>query len=256
MYSGFRGNRYMLKNDGKKFFLIASGDDERKKQMKQWLESKYSDSVIYTASDYMECLLKIKNAPPNVLITDFELNKGRPGQIVDTIISDLNSRVAIIAIGSTAKNENQFDAITVGRLNFIETISTIDDFYDSIMKVSNYAFQNEASQYSLKFLRAGEVLIREGESSQQVYIVRKGTLRAFKKAPSGDTHTIGEIKAGEFVGEMAYFNDEARMASVDAITDSELIEIQPQVFEKVIYQRPSWAKTLITTLAKRLKMKK
>lgn len=246
----------MLKNDGKKFFLIASGDDERKKQLKEWLESKYSDSVIYTATDYMECLLKIKNAPPNVLITDFELNKGRPGQIVDTIISDMNSRVAIIALNSTAKNENQFDAITVGRLHFLEQLSSVDDFYDSISKVANYAFQNEASQYSLRFLKPGEVLINEGESTQQVYIVRKGTLRAFKKRPTGEIIPLGEIKPGEFVGEMAYFNDEARMASVDALTEAELIEIQPAVFEKVIYQRPSWAKTLISTLAKRLKTKK
>jgi CRP/FNR family cyclic AMP-dependent transcriptional regulator len=235
--------------------LIASGDDQHKKKIKEWLEVKYSDSVIYTASDYMECLLKIKNAPPNVLITDFEIAKGRPGQIIDTIITDLNSRVGIIAIGSTAKNENHFDAITMGRLHFFEELKTAEDFYDGLMKISNFAFQNEASQYSLRFLKAGEVLIKEGESTQQVYIVRKGVLKAFKKGSAGDTINIGEINAGEFVGEMAYFNDSARMASVAAVVDSELIEIQPQVFEKVIYQRPSWAKTLITTLAKRLKSK-
>lgn len=245
----------MLKNDGKKFFLIASGDDDRKKKLKEWLEAKYSDSVIYTATDYMECLLKIKNAPPNVLIADFEIAKGRPGQIIDTIVSDLNSRVGIIAIGSTAKSENQFDAITVGRLHFLEEMTSPEAFYDALLKIANFSFQNEASQYSLRFLKAGEVLIKEGETTQQVYIVRKGVLKAFKKGPSGDMINIGEINAGEFVGEMAYFNDTARMASVSAVIDSELIEIQPQVFEKVIYQRPSWAKTLITTLAKRLKSK-
>jgi hypothetical protein len=245
----------MLKNNGKRFFLIASEDEEKKSKIKDWIDSKYNDAVVYTAVDYMECLIKIKNAPPNVFITDFELAKGRPGQIIDTILSDLNSRVAIIVIGATARNENQFDAITVGRLHFFEQLNSLDELNDGILKISNFAFQNEANQYSLKFLKAGEVLIKEGESTQQVYIVRKGTLRAFKKKPTGELFTIGEIKAGEFVGEMAYFNDEARMASVDAVTDSELIEIQPAVFEKVIYQRPSWAKTLISTLAKRLKTK-
>lgn len=231
----------MLKNDGKKFFLIATDDDGKKKMIKHWIEVKHSDSVVYTATDYMECLLKIKNAPPNVLITDFELGKGKPGQIVDTVISDMNSRVAIIAIGSAAKNENQFDAITVGRLHFVEQMGKQEEFDDALGKVANYAFQNEASQYSLKFLQPGEVLLREGEETQQVYIVRKGSLKAFKTKPTGETFVVGEIKAGEFVGEMAYFNHEARMASVEAVTECELIEIQPQVFEKVIYQRPSWA---------------
>ena len=243
----------MLKNNGKRFFLIASEDEEKKRNIKDWIDAKYSDAVIYTAVDYMECLIKIKNAPPNVLIADFELAKGRPGQIIDTVISDLNSRVAIIVIGASARNESQFDAVTVGRLHFLDSLNSLDDLNNGILKVSNYAFQSEANQYSLKFLKAGEVLINEGESTQQVYIVRKGTLRAFKKKTTGEQFTIGEINAGEFVGEMAYFNDEARMASVDAVTDSELIEIQPAVFEKVIYQRPSWAKTLISTLAKRLK---
>ena len=245
----------MLKNDGKRFFLIATDNMEKKKQLKDWLEAKFSDCVVYTANDYMECLIKIKNAPPNILITDYELNKGRPGQIVDTIVSDPASKVAIVAIGTTAKSEAHFDAVTVGRLFFLEQISDVDGFYDSLMKVSNFAFQSEASQYKLKFLQAGETLIKEGETTQQVYIVKKGTLRAMKKTPAGNIAVIGEIKAGEFVGEMAYFNEEARMATVEAVTECELIEIQPAVFEKVIYSRPSWAKTLISTLSKRLKTK-
>jgi len=245
----------MLKNSGKKFFLIASNDSERKKEIKFWLEEKYSDAVIYTASDYMECLLKIKNAPPNILIADFDLSKGRQGQIIDTVISDLNSRVAVIAIGSTAKNENHFDAITLGRLHFLKELTNVDEFNDALLKVSGFAFQSGSSEYKLKFLKAGEVLIHEGETSQQVYIVRKGMVRVFKKNPSGETSTIAEIGPGEFVGEMAYFNNESRMASVDAVIDSELVEIQSDVFEKAVYRRPSWVKTLISTLARRLKKK-
>lgn len=245
----------MLKNEGKKFFLIASKSHEKKKQVKDWLALKYADSVIYTASDYMECLLKIKNAPPNVLITDYDLDKGRPGQIIDTLISDLNSRIGIISIGSRPHHENQFDAITIGRLHFVDQEPFMDGMNEAIMKISNFSFQNEASEYRLKFLKAGEVLLSEGDITQQVYIVRKGILRAFRKKPTGEIFELGEIKAGEFVGEMAYLNEESRMASVEAIEDSELIEIQPAVFEKVIYQRPSWAKTLISTLAKRMKSK-
>jgi len=245
----------MLKNEGKRFFLIATDQIEKRNRFKEWIEARFVESVVYTANDYMECLIKIKNAPPNILITDFTLNKGRPGQIVDTLVSDQQSKVAIVALGSTPKNEGQFDAMTVGRLNMVETIEGPEAFYDALVKVSNFAFQSEATQYKLKFLQSGEMLVREGDTTQQVYIVKKGLLRAMKKSPAGSDVELGQIKVGEFVGEMAYFNEEARMASVEAVEDSELIEIQPATFEKVIYSRPSWAKTLISTLSKRLKTK-
>jgi CRP/FNR family cyclic AMP-dependent transcriptional regulator len=243
----------MLKNDGKKFFLIATSNAEAKKNMCEWLEVRYPDGVIYTAADYMECLVKIKNAPPHILVTDFELSKGRPGHVIDSILADKNSKVAIVAIGSTPKNQEQFDAVALGKLHFELDIPNMDVFHNVIAKVSEYGFRSDASAYVMKKINKGEILISEGDLTKQVYILKTGLLRAYKKHASGETYSIGEIKPGEFVGEMAYFNEEARNASVDALEDSELIEIQPTVFERVILQKPSWAKTVISTMTRRLR---
>jgi ActR/RegA family two-component response regulator len=244
----------MLKHDGKKFFLIASSDEAKKKRIKQWIEAGGPDSVIYTATDYMECLIKIKNAPPHVLITDYELGKGRPGQIVEALISDPASRVVILALGVEARSDRERDAIALGRLHFLSDLTSREDWISALQKMDQ-AFRTDAKHYALRTLRAGETLIREGEDSKQVYIVKKGRLRASRKGPGGKPELLGEIRDGEFVGEMAYFNEEARMATVEAVEDSEVVEIDPQVFEKVIYGRPSWAKTLFATLARRLKKK-
>ena len=243
----------ILKNEGKKFFLIATSKEQEKKTLTEWIEARYPDSVIYTAADYMECLVKIKNAPPHLLITDFELSKSRPGHIVDSILADKNSKIAIVAIGSDPKNQDQFDAVTLGKLVFMKELTTMDALHDTISKVAEYGFRSDASTYVIKQLKKGEILINEGDLTKQVYILKKGLLRAYKKHPSGEVYSIGEVKPGEFVGEMAYFNEEARNASVDAIEDSELIEIQPTIFERVILQKPSWAKTLISTMTRRLK---
>jgi len=243
----------MMKNDGKKFFLIASGDEAKKNDIKEWLMMKFPESVVYKSSDHMECLIKIKNAPPHLLVADYELSKGRPGHLIESILSDKSSKVAMIIMGASPRSEMHNDGIALGRLHFINDPLTMDNFLNGIETISNYAFESEPSQYALKTLKTGDILINEGDTTQTIYIVRKGLLRAFKKHPSGETYTIGEIKPGEFVGEMAYFNHEARMASVDALMDSELIEVQPQAFEKVIYQKPSWTKTLLMTLARRLK---
>ena len=244
----------MLKHEGKKFFLIATSDESKKKRIKEWIEAGGPDSLIYTASDYMECLIKIKNAPPHVLITDYELGKGRPGQIVESLLTDPSNRVVILALGVEPRTDRERDAIAQGRLHFIQDLQTREDWLAVLQKM-DHAFRTDAKQYALRMVRAGEVLIREGEDSKQVYIVKKGRLRASRRGPDGKIEVLGEIRDGEFVGEMAYFNEESRMATVEAIMDSELVEIEPQVFEKVIYERPSWAKTLFATLARRLKNK-
>jgi CRP/FNR family cyclic AMP-dependent transcriptional regulator len=245
----------MLKNDGKRFFLIASGDEAKKNDLKEWLTMRYPDSVVYKSTDHMECLIKIKNAPPHLLIADYELSKGKPGHLIDSILADPGTKIGIIVMGAEPRSELHNDAMAIGRVQFINEPVTMENFFKALDQISNYAFESEPKQYLLKTLKAGEVLISEGDTTQTIYIVRKGLLRAYKKHPSGETYTLGEVKPGEFVGEMAYFNHEARMATVDAVVDSELIEIQPQAFEKVIYQKPSWTKTLLMTLAKRLKSK-
>ena len=245
----------MLKNEGKKFFLVASADMARKKKISDWINYQYPDAVIYTASDYMECLVKIKNAPPNLLITDYDIPKAKPGQIIENIMSDPLSKVGMLVLGSKPKTDNHVDAVAIGKLAFIEKADDTEALEGAIAKIANYTFQPEAREFKLKFLKAGETLIKEGDTSQHIYIVRKGELQAFKAVPGGQRILLGSIQMGEFVGEMAYFNSENRMASVEATTDCELIEIPPQTFEKVIYQRPSWVKTLFLTLSKRLKRK-
>ena len=244
----------MLKNEGKKFFLIATADANKKKQLTDWVNMKFADAVVYTASDYMECLVKCKNAPPNILITDHELPKAKPAQMIEQVLADKESHVAMIVMNSVHPSDAQQDAVVIGRMQVLPLDITQDHFYNAIQLISNYAFHQEASQYSLKFLKAGDLLMREGDSSQQVYIVKKGQLKAYK-GPAGSPE-LGLINVGEFVGEMAYFNGEARMANVEAVTECELIEIQPKTFEQVIYQRPSWVKTLVSTLSKRLKKQK
>ena len=65
---------------------------------------------------------------------------------------------------------------------------------------------------------------------------------------------LGTIRPGEFVGEMAHINNENRTATVRAISDCELIEIPNGTLDLVLFSKPVWARALVSTLSKRLKM--
>jgi CRP-like cAMP-binding protein len=97
------------------------------------------------------------------------------------------------------------------------------------------------------------LLFSEGEEAKVVYIVKNGTLRAYSESVSGARIALGDISAGEFVGEMGHFNHEPRSATVEAISEVDLVEIPLAALDNVIFSKPSWARALVKTLSQRLR---
>lgn len=105
---------------------------------------------------------------------------------------------------------------------------------------------------SIKHLKKGESLVKEGEHSNSMYWVQSGTLRLFKKKGSGFIE-LGVVHSGEVVGEMSFLDNQPRSASVEALQPCDIVEIPRGKFEEFINAQPSWMKSLIQTLVKRLR---
>ncbi len=103
-----------------------------------------------------------------------------------------------------------------------------------------------------KTLQKDEFLIREGEHSGNMFWLQSGQLVVNKRKGNEDVQ-LGHIYSGELVGEMSFLDGEPRSASVQAITDCELIEIPREVFEKVFIGQPPWFQGLVKTLTERLR---
>ncbi len=86
-------------------------------------------------------------------------------------------------------------------------------------------------------LLGGQVLFREGDVGDCLYIVTYGRLRATKHQNGGET-LLGEIGSGETVGEMALITGEPRSATVHAARDSELYRLSADAFSALIDQHP------------------
>jgi len=65
--------------------------------------------------------------------------------------------------------------------------------------------------------QAGQVVFREGDSSDTCYIVRSGHARAIREHPDGRSITLATFGSGDIFGELAMFDDERRSATVEAI---------------------------------------
>lgn len=101
-------------------------------------------------------------------------------------------------------------------------------------------------------LEANQLLIQEGERSNSMFWIQNGQLVVTKKRGNEEI-VLGHIYSGELVGELSFLDNEARSATVKAVTDSDLIEIPRETFEAIFKTQPKWLESLVITLAERLR---
>jgi len=81
-------------------------------------------------------------------------------------------------------------------------------------------------------VRAGEVLIREGEVGNSAFIILDGSLKITKNINNEESE-IARLSAGEWVGEIAFMRGTRRVASAVAIEPTTVLEINENAFNKL-----------------------
>jgi CRP/FNR family cyclic AMP-dependent transcriptional regulator len=105
-------------------------------------------------------------------------------------------------------------------------------------------------------LNSGQILFQEGDKATSLYIIQKGQLRLFRPKGKGFIE-LAVLRPGEVVGEMAYFavddSEALRSCTASALVPTEVIEISFVAFSKTMSTLNPWFKTIIQTLATRLR---
>ena len=98
---------------------------------------------------------------------------------------------------------------------------------------------------------AGEILFRDGDPGDTMYVLRSGRVRVFIE-PNGREKTLAFIEAGDFFGEMALLNNKPRTASAECVEETRLLVIDGKTFEAMLRGNAEIAVRMIQRLAKRL----
>lgn len=101
-------------------------------------------------------------------------------------------------------------------------------------------------------LPAGHLLIQEGEPGDALYILLNGQLEVSKFAAAHDVK-IDIRRPGEVVGEMSLLDNAPRAASVRALTESEVLMISKDMFERVLKANSTAALAILHTVTQRLR---
>jgi CRP-like cAMP-binding protein len=92
-----------------------------------------------------------------------------------------------------------------------------------------------ASATQMRTFGGGEVIVREGEPGQSMYVVASGKVAVVLEP---DRRTVATIERGGYFGEMSLLTGEGRSATVIARVDSVVLEIDAELFRKLARESP------------------
>jgi CRP/FNR family transcriptional regulator len=118
--------------------------------------------------------------------------------------------------------------------------------------------QGELERFSLvavpRSFPAGTRVFHEGDESDACYIVRSGSFRVTREHSDGRAITLASLGPGDIFGELAMLDGEVRSASVEALTDGELLALPGGEVRSLLARHPEITVKLVAALVRRLRV--
>jgi CRP/FNR family transcriptional regulator, cyclic AMP receptor protein len=100
---------------------------------------------------------------------------------------------------------------------------------------------------------AGVRVFHEGDRSDACYLVRSGDLRVTREHSDGRAIALATLGPGDIFGELAMLDGQARSASVETLSDSELLALPAVDFRRLLAENSRISVKLIIALTRRLR---
>jgi CRP-like cAMP-binding protein len=95
-----------------------------------------------------------------------------------------------------------------------------------------------AKLISFHELKDGEILVREGESDSNLYVVVDGTIAVAKQDAQDNWTTLHTLGKGDLVGELSFMDDEPRYACLRAQGPTQVFSLNRGKFETLLKTKP------------------
>jgi CRP/FNR family transcriptional regulator, cyclic AMP receptor protein len=104
----------------------------------------------------------------------------------------------------------------------------------------------------VRHVAAGLALVQAGEDDRALYLLTEGTVGV--RLPR-DESPFKTIDAPSVVGELAFFDGRPRSATLDAVTDVEVVRLDTDGFERLTAAAPDLAHAMLRDLARILALR-
>jgi CRP-like cAMP-binding protein len=97
----------------------------------------------------------------------------------------------------------------------------------------------------------GEIILRQGDLGSEFYVVQKGEVAVLLGLGEGNVAEVARLGAGKFFGEMSLMTGASRTATVQAMSDTELVEVSKEAFHALLVKDPHLAEAVTEVLVQR-----
>ncbi len=98
-----------------------------------------------------------------------------------------------------------------------------------------------AEKIGVRHLKDGELLVKEGEADQTLFILAQGRLAVTSKDADGVVKPVYTMKEGECAGTRAFVEQSPRKATLQAVGDATVYTLTPADFESLLDAQPRLA---------------
>jgi putative ABC transport system ATP-binding protein len=122
------------------------------------------------------------------------------------------------------------DIAASGRLVIVATHdSRITQLADQVVELVRHRAEPPPEPIAVH-LDAGDVLFRQGDTSDLVYVVESGSVHIYRELVDGTEESLTDVGSGAYFGELGPLLDLPRSASARATCPTELVGYGPQQF--------------------------
>ncbi len=100
--------------------------------------------------------------------------------------------------------------------------------------------------------KKGELLMHDGERSENIVIIHEGSAKAFKYTADGREQILYVFSEGDFFGEQNLLTDRTATYNVEALQPVKTCILSKGQFQKLLYQYPDIAVKIIAELGERM----
>ena len=110
-----------------------------------------------------------------------------------------------------------------------------------------------AKTATVAMFASGACLCRQGDRSDDVFLLLQGTAQTWGLDPDGQARLLGECAEGACIGEMAVLDPAPRAATVRALSDVTALVLSGRAFREVLHDHPAVAEGVLRVLTQRLR---
>lgn len=103
-----------------------------------------------------------------------------------------------------------------------------------------------------KQYQPGEIIVRQGEVGDCMYVLQQGEVDVLIKKDDADV-CVAVLKEGDFFGEMAIFEKEFRSATIRARGEVWALALEKKAFLRRVHEDPSLAFRILEKMSNRIR---